>query len=96
MGFKGYSPQNEWQNPKKKIKIPEFHGMIKGGIDYNFQGWIMCKSLGVDGNFQFFVEILGFKGYKPTKWVTKFINKLKIPSFIVWWREVLINISHDE
>ena len=35
LGFKGYSPRNEWQNPKKS-RIPELHGMIKGGIDYNF------------------------------------------------------------
>src|ERR1044072_1668793 len=37
LGFKGYSPRNEWQNIKK-IKIPIFHGMIKGGFDYNFLG----------------------------------------------------------
>ena len=35
LGFNGYSPWNEWHN-MKKIKIPIFHGMIKGGIDYNF------------------------------------------------------------
>src|ERR1044072_5147821 len=64
LNFKGVSPRNQRQNPKK-CKIIEFHDMMKGGIIKYISRHTLSKFLSVDGKFQFLVEILEFKGANP-------------------------------
>jgi hypothetical protein len=45
---------------EKKVKKLSFMAWLKKILINIFSGWMMCKILGVDGNFQFSVEILGF------------------------------------
>ena len=59
MNFKGVIPRNQRQN-KQKIKIIEFHVMMKGDIIQYISRHTLSQLLSVDGNFQFLVEILEF------------------------------------
>ena len=51
---------HEKSDEKKKIKILNLHGMMKGPIKYTFSEWALCKIYSVFGDYQFLVEILEF------------------------------------
>ena len=69
--------------------------MKKGGINYTFSLWIMCKFLSVGWNFQFLSKFLSFKvlAYEMRDKIQKIV---KFSRFKVCRREVLVILSHDE
>ena len=83
-------PRNEGQNPKK-IKIHEFRGMMKGGIDYNLYLWIMCKVLSVGWNFNFLSKFVSFKGVSP-RHEGQNLKKLEILEF---WGVMKVGIDYN-
>src|ERR1044072_1198429 len=63
LGFKGYSPRNEGQTPKKKLEFPNFIEYLREVLiiiskdEHCAKVWVLIK------NFNFLSKFFGFKGY---------------------------------